>query len=144
MLADLAGELKALPRVGRAGGPAACPELRDGKAGKDLRHDAERAARARAGGRLAVRPVRRLIVAEVEGGPSGEEQCDGLPGRVVVELLRQLERHAEHGGSVGEVPSAWAPSPIEKLREHADERRFLQMQVAGQPAIATAASRSPA
>jgi hypothetical protein len=28
VLADLARELNAFPRTGRAGGPAACPELR--------------------------------------------------------------------------------------------------------------------
>ncbi len=81
-----------------------------------------------------MRPVRRLIVTEVEGGPSREQQRDGLLGCVVVELFRQLERHAEHGGGVGEVLVGVGSEPAEKLCEHAEERRFLLVQVAGQPA----------
>ena len=77
-------------------------------------------------------PIRRFIVAEVESGPSGEEQCDGLPRRVVIELLCQLERQSEPGGGIGEIPLGVGSEPDEQLCEHADEGRFLQIQVAGE------------
>ena len=49
VLADLPRELEPLSRVGGGGGPAPRPDLRECEARKDLRHDAERAARVAPG-----------------------------------------------------------------------------------------------
>ena len=61
------------------------------------------------------------IVAEVEGGPPREQQCDRLlGGRIVVELFRQLERDAEPRGGAGEVAFGVGSEPDQELGEHAE------------------------
>ena len=71
------------------------------------------------GGGLMVCPVCRLIVTEIEGGSSREQQRHGpLAGRAVIELLRQLERLAkQRSGAGGAAPRGVEAD--EKLREHA-------------------------
>ena len=88
-------------------------------------------------------PVRRLVVAEVEGGPPREEQRhELLAGRVVAELLRQVVRDAEPLSGVGEV--AGAPSPIRCPASMRAKRLSGTDRPRATSAIATAASLSPA
>ena len=88
-------------------------------------------ARARAAASRWVRYA-ALIVAEVEGGPSREQQRHRLlAGRIVIELLRELERFAEPRSGIGEVALGMGSEPDEELREHAGERGFLDDQTAG-------------
>jgi hypothetical protein len=74
---------------------------------------------------------RRSIVAEVQGGASGEQQRDRLlAGRIVVEFLCELERDAEPRSGVGEVAFGMGSEPDEQLCEHAQERGFHQCKAA--------------
>ena len=75
---DFLGELEGLACDGRAGIPAAPPQLRSRNDGKDLSQGAERPGLPRPGGCLMVNAVGRLIVAEVERSSSGEEERVGL------------------------------------------------------------------
>ncbi len=77
-------------------------------------------------------PVRRLVVAEVEGGPPREEQRhELLAGRVVAELLRQVVRDAEPLSGVGEVAFGVGSEPDQVLCEHAREEVVRDGQAAG-------------
>jgi hypothetical protein len=140
----LAPELQSLPRIPQGRRPAACPEIRIGETGKDVRQDTEEATGARPGSRRAHSLTDRLVVAQVDRSPPGEQPPSGIDGRHLISVIDLLRQHeAEPHGGRAEVAPAVCVEAEEELHEQGTRGVSSRDRLRAKAAISVEISRSP-